>query len=185
MNEKLTKTGKKFQQTPVNFTNRFAPLGPEDKDSNQNASSSDNSNFTTVLVGDSIIKQRQGWKLGKKVGHRIVVKSFSGATTSDMKHYLKPTLAKNPLQILLHVGTNDLRDNLEWIAVKVIKPNAKPFIVGTWYRPPGCGIEILNAFVTLLHHMETHDLETNIICDFNYDISANPQNHQTKNFFEL
>ena len=104
------KTGQKIQQTPVNFTNRFASLGHEDKDSNQNASSSDNSNFTTVLVGDSIIKQIQGWKLGKKVGHRLVVKSFSGATTSDMKHYLKPTLEKNPQQILLHVGTNDLRD---------------------------------------------------------------------------
>lgn len=63
-----------------------------------------------MLVGDSIIKQIQGWKLGKKVGHRVVVKSFSGATTSDMKHYLKPTLEKNPQQILLHVGTNDLRD---------------------------------------------------------------------------
>ena len=80
---------------------------------------------------------------------------------------------------------HDCHINLEWIAVKVIKPNAKPFIVGTWYRPPGCGIEILNAFVTLLHHLETHDLETNIIGDFNYDISANPQNHQTKNFLEL
>ena len=63
-----------------------------------------------MLVGNSIIKQIQGWKLGKKVGHSVVVKSFSGATTSDMKHYLKPTLEKNPQQILLHVGTNDLRD---------------------------------------------------------------------------
>lgn len=111
-NNQALKTGQNIQQTPVNFTNRFAPLGHEDKDSNQNASSSDNStnNFTTVLVGDSIIEQIQGWKLGKKVGHRVVVKSFSGATTSDMKHYLKPTLEKNPQQILLHVGTNDLRD---------------------------------------------------------------------------
>ena len=53
------KTGQKIQQIPVNFKNRFAPLSHEDKDSNQNASSSDNStnNFTTVLVGDSIIKR--------------------------------------------------------------------------------------------------------------------------------
>ena len=63
-----------------------------------------------MLVGDSIIKQIQGWNLGKKVGHGVVVKSFSGATTSDMKHYLKPTPEKNPQQILLHIGTNDLRD---------------------------------------------------------------------------
>ena len=56
------------------------------------------------------IKQIQGWKLGKKVGHRVVVKAFSGATATDMNHYLKPTLEKNPQQILLHEGTNDLRD---------------------------------------------------------------------------
>ncbi|XP_078383462.1 uncharacterized protein LOC144666001 [Oculina patagonica] len=73
-------------------------------------SSSTENKFTTVIVGDSMVKQVQGWKLGKQVGHRVVVKSFSGATTSDMQHYLKPTLDKNPQQIILHVGTNDLRD---------------------------------------------------------------------------
>ena len=65
---------------------------------------------TTVLVGDSMVKRIQGWKLGKEVGHTVVVKSFSGTTTSEMKHYLKPTLEKNPHQIILHVGTNYLRD---------------------------------------------------------------------------
>ena len=100
---------------------KFNKFGHEEKDSNQNASSSDNSNFTTVLVRDSIIKQIQGWKLGKKAGHRVVVK-FSGATTSDMKHYLKPTLLKNPQQSLLHVGTNDLRDqNLNMVVGNAVE----------------------------------------------------------------
>jgi len=44
-----------------------------------------------VLIGDSMVKNIHGWKLGKKVGHRVVVKSFSGATWGDMEHYLKPT----------------------------------------------------------------------------------------------
>ena len=35
-----------------------------------------------------------------------VVKSFAGATTSDMSHYVKPTIAKNPYEILIHVGTD-------------------------------------------------------------------------------
>lgn len=48
------------------------------------------------------------WQLGKEVGHRVVVKSFAGATTSDMSHYVKPTLDKKPDQIILHAGTNDL-----------------------------------------------------------------------------
>lgn len=116
------KTGKK--QAPVNLTNRFGPLSHKDKDSKPPAISYDNSRniFTTALIGESIIKQIQGWKLGKKVGHRVVVKAFSGATASDMKHYLKPALDKNPQQILLHVGTNDLRDhNPEVIVDNVVE----------------------------------------------------------------
>ena len=43
---------------------------------------------TTLLIGDSMIKNIQC--LGKAVGHQVVVKSFSGATTKAMKDYLKP-----------------------------------------------------------------------------------------------
>ena len=43
---------------------------------------------TTLLIGDSMIKNIQ--RLGKAVGHQVVVKSFSGATTKAMKDYLKP-----------------------------------------------------------------------------------------------
>ena len=50
----------------------------------------------------------------------MVVKSFSGATTSDMKHYLMPTLDKNPQQIILHVGTNDLRDHTPTVVAENI-----------------------------------------------------------------
>lgn len=64
---------------------------------------------TSVIIGDSMLKNIiLGWKHGKQVGHRVVVKSFAGATTSDMSHYVKPTIAKNPDEILLHVGTNDV-----------------------------------------------------------------------------
>ena len=40
-----------------------------------------------------------------------MVKSLSGATTSAMKHYIKPTLDKAaPQEIVLHIETNDFRD---------------------------------------------------------------------------
>ena len=43
-----------------------------------------------------------------------------------------------------------------------------------------------NMFLHALHvRFKSFWEETNIISDFNYDISANPQNHQTKNFLEL
>ena len=41
------------------------------------------------------------------VGHRVVVKSFSGSKV--MKDYLKPNLELSQDQIILHVGTNDLK----------------------------------------------------------------------------
>ena len=36
------------------------------------------------------------------------VKSFPGATTDDMFHYLKPLLKKAPEKMILVIGTNDL-----------------------------------------------------------------------------
>ena len=58
-----------------------------------------------------MIQNIQGWKLhvGKAVGHRVVVKSFSGANTRAMSDYLKPNLEDNPNQVILHLGTNDLK----------------------------------------------------------------------------
>jgi hypothetical protein len=63
---------------------------------------------TTVLIGDSMIKNIQEPKLGKDVGKRVVVKSFPGAT--DMRHYLRPTMGrllmiwKIPVQLRLPRG---------------------------------------------------------------------------------
>ena len=39
----------------------------------------------------------------------MIVKAFPGATVSDMRSYIKPTIDKSPDQILLHIGTNDLK----------------------------------------------------------------------------
>ena len=44
--------------------------------------------LTTLLIGDSMVQNIQGRNLGKVVGHRGVVKSFSGANTRAMSDYL-------------------------------------------------------------------------------------------------
>ena len=56
-----------------------------------------------------MVKDIHGKKLAKAVGHRVVVKSFSGATTKAMRDYLKPNLELQPDEVVLHVGTNDLK----------------------------------------------------------------------------
>ena len=69
----------------------------------------------TVVVGDSIIKNLQGRKLAKTVGHRVVVKPFPGTTQTlgttihNMKSHIIATVEKCPDLICLHIGTNDLK----------------------------------------------------------------------------
>ena len=41
----------------------------------------------------------------------MLVKTFPGAKVSDMKHYVKPTTDKIPEHLILHVGTNDLKQS--------------------------------------------------------------------------
>ena len=65
-----------------------------------------------VIAGDSIVKNVVGPTMSKSdADHLYVVKSFSGATISDMEDFIKPTTRKSPDKIILHVGTNDLKNS--------------------------------------------------------------------------
>ena len=71
-------------------------------------------NKTSItLLGDSMIKGIEGYKMrqGMSSGERVFVRSFPGAKTRCMHDYSKPTLTYEPDAIVLHVGTNDLRDS--------------------------------------------------------------------------
>ena len=67
---------------------------------------------TTVILGDSIVKNVCGNAITKWVKYRkhVVVKHFSGAKIDNMKH-VKPTQEKQPAQIIVHIGTNGLSSN--------------------------------------------------------------------------
>jgi lysophospholipase L1-like esterase len=78
---------------------------PEDQSPTFNAKHTKN---VTVVVGDSMVKNLQGWRLSTEDNH-VVVKSFAVATTSDMEDYVKPVIRKEPQKLILHVGTNDLK----------------------------------------------------------------------------
>ena len=53
---------------------------------------------------------------------RVKVDSFSGATTTEMKHFIKPLVQRKPTEIILHVGTNDVDiHSAEEVADNIIK----------------------------------------------------------------
>ena len=62
------------------------------------------------IAGDSIVQHVHGWELSDSK-QRVAVKSFSGSKTEDMADYLKPLMRKTPDEIIVHVGTNDVKDD--------------------------------------------------------------------------
>ena len=68
---------------------------------------------TVVIAGDSLVKNIFGTTMGKQdPRHYYVVKGFPGATVSDMEDYVKPITRKSPDKVILHVGTNDLKNSI-------------------------------------------------------------------------
>ena len=65
----------------------------------------------TLILGDSIVKNIEEWRLNKRMKSSVAVKSISSATTKGMKHHMKGCLEDNsPDSIILHVGTRNLKN---------------------------------------------------------------------------
>ena len=76
-----------------------------------------------MIVGDSIVKHIDGWRLNKRMKSTVSARSIPGATTKGMTHHVKGCLEDtSPDFIILHHGTNDLNGNntSEEIADKIL-----------------------------------------------------------------
>ena len=62
------------------------------------------------VIGYSVVKHLNGWKMSKKLNAncKVFVKTFSGAKTTCMNDYVKPSVRRSPDHFILHIGTNDL-----------------------------------------------------------------------------
>ena len=66
---------------------------------------------TTIIVGDSMTKYIDSERISKSVKHsRVFLESYRGADIEAMGHHVKPCLRKQPNNLILHVGANDIRD---------------------------------------------------------------------------
>ena len=73
---------------------------------------------------------------------KIFVKHFSGATTNSMGDYMKPSLRKDPNDIILHIGTNDL------ILVSTSQDNASSIVnLACSMKGENCDVSISNIIV--------------------------------------
>ncbi|XP_028414633.1 uncharacterized protein LOC114537740 [Dendronephthya gigantea] len=151
-------------------------------------------------IGDSIIKYVKGWELSSAT-NRVTVKSFSGVSIEDMQDFIKPILRKKPGKIILHIGTNNLRnddaktvadacyykirndlvpDGIEAICLEISKPNSRNFIVVSVYRPPNSTPEFFLTFEKMIKMIDDENKELHILGDLNCNLLTNNPNHPTK-----
>ena len=76
-----------------------------------------------MIVGDSIVKYIDGWRLNKRTRSTVSVRSIPGTRAKEMIQHVKGCLEDtSPDFIILHHGTNDLNGNsiCEEIADKIL-----------------------------------------------------------------
>ena len=84
-----------------------------------------NKRFSTVVIGNSTIFRLQGWRMSYKK-NKVVVRSFAGSRINDSYHYLVPSLETKPNRVILHIRTNDLKDEeVRKVAEKIVKLSRK------------------------------------------------------------
>ena len=109
------KKGKKSKPSQ-NSSQRTADVNTSDGIMNTSSSKSTGQGKETVVIagpaGDSIVKNIIGPKMSADdPDHYYIVKPFPGATVSDMEDFVKPLTRRSLDKMILHVGTNDLRNN--------------------------------------------------------------------------
>ena len=74
------------------------------------------------VVGDSMIRSLNRKSMNQAIhSHEVNLKTFGGAKIEDMQYYVEPALNSKPESMILHCGTNNLRnDNAESLANKII-----------------------------------------------------------------
>lgn len=76
-------------------------------------------------------------------------------------------------------------DSLEMIILEIKKPNSKPFLVCTWYRPPHSSTDIFDLFEEVISKCEDQYKDIYIMGDVNCDLNRSPHEIHTKQLFQI
>jgi lysophospholipase L1-like esterase len=67
---------------------------------------------SVTILGDSVIRDIRGRRMQEVLHNKasVFVKPNPGATVEDMRDFARPALRRDPSLVILHSGTNSLRD---------------------------------------------------------------------------
>ena len=71
-------------------------------------------------------------------------------------------------------------NDLEGVCLEIIKPNSRPFIVASVYRPPDCSSEFFTSFESMIKAADNENKELHILGDLNCDMLKHMPDKPTK-----
>eukprot|EP00794_Sanderia_malayensis_P021268 gene21268-23343_t len=111
-NKSKNKAQKQLEANKNTTNNEREDKPVETKEKEKEAPSAITTNHNVVILGDSMVKNLQGWRMktSMKSNEKIIVRSFPGASTDDMSFHAVPSVKRKPRCFVLHTGANDFRD---------------------------------------------------------------------------
>ena len=67
------------------------------------------------ILGDSMLNGVQEKELNKNADINIKIRKYPGASSTDILDHIRPSLRKEPDQIIIHAGTNDLTNDHNYL----------------------------------------------------------------------
>ena len=82
------------------------------------------------ILGDSMLNGVQEKGLNKNADINIKIRKYPGASSTDILDHIRPSLRKEPDQIIIHAGTNDLTNDHNYLnnvkkIVKMVRETCK------------------------------------------------------------
>ena len=62
--------------------------------------------------------------------------------------------------------------NLENLCIEIRKPNSRPFLIATWYRPPCSSIDLFLYYESFLEKLDSLGLEYYLPGDLNCNLAS-------------
>ena len=87
----------------------------------------------------------------------------NGRNGGGVSMYLRSNLC-------FHVRDDLSSSNLESLIIEITKPRSKPFLVGTWYRPPQSSPDLFAQFETLVGKIDAENKEFYLLGDLNCNL---------------
>lgn len=119
---------------------------------------------------DSSIKDNELYIPGYEIARRD--RSTNGRSGGGVCFYIRSSINYS-------VRLDLSLDQLENLCIEIRKPRSKPFLVVTWYRPPGSTVDKFNYFETLVGRLDAEGAEFYVMGDLNCNLSASQLDHNS------